>query len=623
MQGLDIPPPGRAFDAPELADEPTPPSSANLVVPVPDAPAAPPGLVMVPGLSDDSDIYDDQASSSGKITGHITDRDTLVGEDVGDEGFDTFVQGAVPRTSEDVLALEDDGAHTSINARNGSSGELDALHTVFGVAIGEEDRDAPRDDDGAQTAFGAFDRSSGSEDASPPSDESPDGGPTGAVERREEARTTLDVATDAAPKDHEATDDTLDANAQTLFGDRAPHAEQRVTPTDVVARARLGDRAPPAPERATPTDLDPRTRFGDRAPPAPERATPTDVDAHVETDPTAAALEPPTLRPGDAEDATAIGVRTVAARPRASVDEGRDLDTLVGGGLPDFVEAVTPSGAHLSDGDIEEVHPTDTQVAVVHPDEDFQPEDLALTSQDDPMPPEGTPPAIDASPIGHGAMAPQPNAPSRRWLPVGLAIGAWATLTGVLFFASILRDGGPHEAAWNPNSAVLWLRIALNGGVGVLLVLALRRRLALSTQLFRLSWEWAGIAILAGACVGAMAPFSQPAAPLAIALILAAALAIAEEVFFRGVLGRVLAASPLKTRTAIAIAAVLYGLYYGTYFVIWQHDDPIQIALALTMITVGAALPYAILQDLTKGVLAPLLCHVSVNVAGVVVRTYF
>ncbi len=758
----DAPPWVGAFEGPFVEDEPTPSSSAQLVVPVPDATgAAPPGLVMVPGLLDESDEHDQDATSDNASTGHITDRDTLVGGDTS-EGHDTFIQSAAPadatadldaeRAEADAIAdradaaafgavggfagfatgeapegvapnrdaaevretAHSDGAHPAASsahdaaARRPRDGDphrraaftpatpdvpppdasvpsLDsdaALRSAFAPA--EQDRPSFDSDPGLRTAFAPaghdvppLDSDSGLRTAFapaghdvPPLDSDPGlrtafaGHDVPPLDSDSGLRTAFGVLLDHDPlgpatdpaspparlHDPGATNDAA-AGRDVRGGDAAAQHPAAARPP-TAGRVR-GDAVPPAPGTApAPPGSAGRLRPADAARPLGTSSAPpetagrfahtgdaatgtadglledTEDDApgltlphtRVTPDlrppvPADADREPPTLRPGDA---TAVGVRTVVGgRP-----DDRDLDTLVGGGLPDGLERATDSGVRVSGADIDEVHPTDTQVAVVHPDEDFQPEDLALTSQDDPMPPEHTPPPADAAPIAHGAIA-VPTPAARSMVPLWIVLGAWALLTATMFFASVARDGGHAEAAWRPASAVLWLRIALTGGVGGLLALALKRALPVTKQLLRLSWEWAGIAILAGACVGAMAPFSRPEAPLAIALILAATLAIAEEAFFRGVLGRVLAVSPLRNRTAIAIAAIAYGVYYGTYFVIWQHDDPLQTALALTMITVGAALPYAILQDLTKGVLAPLLCHVSVNVAGVVVRTYF
>lgn len=326
---------------------------------------------------------------------------------------------------------------------------------------------------------------------------------------------------------------------------------------------------------------------------------------------------------------TIVQGASVETTTKAEVfDEGRDLDTLVGGTAHDDAEVITDAtasapGVEVSSTDIHEVQPNDTQLAVVHPEESFEPEDLALTSQDDPMPPVGPMPPADPAPIGHGGGAWKVARERSPHAALACGVAAWALLFAVLFSASVATGGGRAEAIWRPNSAVLWLRIALTGGLGALLVFAFRRSLPLSRSQFRLSWEWAGIAVLAGLSVGAMAPFDRSVAPVGVAIVLGATLAIAEEAFFRGFLGRVLATTFPRSRAAIGIAALLYGAYYSTYFVIWEHDKPVEIALALTMITVGAALPYAILQDLTKGFLAPLLCHVFVNVAGVVSQLYF
>ena len=280
------------------------------------------------------------------------------------------------------------------------------------------------------------------------------------------------------------------------------------------------------------------------------------------------------------------------------------------------------SAVDISDGDIDEVGPNDTQIAVVMPDESFEPADLALASSDNPLPSRIHPPA-DAAPIGHGiAVAPAARAKDdKRILRLVCAMGAWALIFGVLFAASIVTGGGRAEARLLPSSAALWLRIALTGGLGGVLVFAFRHSLPISNRAFSVTPSWAAIAVLAGTCVGAMAPAIAPESPILIAVVLGATVAIAEEIFFRGFLGRALAAAFSGSRVPTALAAVLYGVYYATYFVIWQHPSPLQVGLALTMITVGAGLPYALLYDLTKSFTAPLLCHVSLNVVAVLVRT--
>ncbi|MEQ8274554.1 MAG: CPBP family glutamic-type intramembrane protease [Deltaproteobacteria bacterium] len=562
----------------------------------------------VPALDSDSGLRTAFAPAGHDVPPPDHNADVLApaGHDVPSLDSDAALRSAFAPSGHDVPALDSDpGLRTAFAPAGHDVPALDSdtgLRTAFAPA----GHDVPPldSDSGLRTAFGVL---LDPDTLGPTTDPASPSGRIDDPEATDDAALLAHHGGDAAPSrpppnGGRLEDTDHDVAAEPARG-RAPAASDllRVPPTGDAATARLS-RARDLED--TEDDAAGRTLPRARVTPTPDR-----IDGPDPSD-----GEPPTLRPGDA---TAVGVRTVVGTP-----EDRDLDTLVGGGLPDGLDMPTDSGVRVTGADIDEVHPTDTQVAVVHPDEDFQPEDLALTSQDDPMPPEHTPPPADAAPIAHGAIA-MPTPAARSMTPLWIVLGAWVLLTGTMFFASVARDGGAAEAAWRPASAVLWLRIALTGGVGGLLALALKRALPVTKQLLRLSWEWAGIAILAGACVGAMAPFSRPEAPLAIALILAATLAIAEEAFFRGVLGRVLAVSPLKNRTAIAIAAILYGLYYGTYFVIWQHDDPLQTALALTMITVGAALPYAILQDLTKGVLAPLLCHVSVNVAGVLVRTYF
>lgn len=420
--------------------------------------------------------------------------------------------------------------------------------------------------------------------------------------------TAFAVMTDDEEEDGE------DPLAVTAF---STDADETAEPLGVTV---LGGQAEVVPDDDEATQ-DGDTLFG--GPPAHEEPTDDRAPAATLVHPRVAESRPATEVVRERKRDTSETVAMQRTEPQAPVTEAPSAsDTVAMARAPSDTMTGSAPAVDLSMGDIDEVAPNDTQIAVVMPDESFEPEDLALASSDNPLPSRVHPPA-ETGAIGHGIAMPRTPTRAkdeRRVMRLLIAMGAWAVIFGVLFAASIVTGGGRAEAQLLPSSAALWLRIALTGGLGGVLVFAFRHSMPIGKRAFSITPSWAAIAVLAGTCVGAMAPAIAPTSPVAVAVVLAATVAIAEEIFFRGFLGRSLAAAFSGSRLPTALAAVLYGVYYATYFVIWQHPSPLQVGLALTMITVGAGLPYALLHDLTKGFLAPLLCHVSLNIVAVLVR---
>ncbi|MBK6684283.1 MAG: CPBP family intramembrane metalloprotease [Deltaproteobacteria bacterium] len=211
---------------------------------------------------------------------------------------------------------------------------------------------------------------------------------------------------------------------------------------------------------------------------------------------------------------------------------------------------------------------------------------------------------------------PSPKARSKpQLLEVSLGIGAWAIIFLILTVAGHRLGLGPDEARLLPSSTLYWARIILLSGSAALLLWAFPNVPRLTAADFGTAPTWALAAILVGTLAGASFPGPAPGSPLLVALLLTTVTVVAEELFFRAYLGRVLEASFPRPVVSVGLAAALYGVYASTLPTVWIDRAPISIVLRIVLLTVGAGVPLALLQHWARSLLPSLLCHLALAFA--------
>ena len=185
----------------------------------------------------------------------------------------------------------------------------------------------------------------------------------------------------------------------------------------------------------------------------------------------------------------------------------------------------------------------------------------------------------------------------------------YAALLVTLFGATLVfKLGTKLEAPTDPG---FWLRMVLLLGAGLGLLHAFRKELPLSGQLLELSGFWIVLALVFGVSSGMLLPSGDNTAGRVAGGVL---LAVSEELFFRGYLGRVIGGRFSGVLRPTVICAVLYGLYTVTYPSVWIDAAPEEVLARVGAFTLLAGAPYAALYHISKKWTAPLLCHLTVNI---------
>lgn len=201
---------------------------------------------------------------------------------------------------------------------------------------------------------------------------------------------------------------------------------------------------------------------------------------------------------------------------------------------------------------------------------------------------------------------------------VSIGLGAWVVLFALLSVASHRFGLGTDEAKLLPGSLLFWARSLLLLGGGGILLWAFPGETPISRADFKVTPSVALAATGVGLLAGASFPATAPSSPIFAAILMVLLTAVAEELFFRAFLGRVLEAAFDRPLVSVGLAAALYGVYASTHAWVWVDRAPLAIVLKIVLLTIGAGVPYALLHHWTKSLIPPLVCHLVLNVAAVV-----
>jgi membrane protease YdiL (CAAX protease family) len=192
-----------------------------------------------------------------------------------------------------------------------------------------------------------------------------------------------------------------------------------------------------------------------------------------------------------------------------------------------------------------------------------------------------------------------------------IAVAVFAMLTGALFFASNILEAGARELYLEPDDPLFWIRqgVLLVFGTGGALYLLRRRPFA--TEELALSGLVVFAAVALGLFAGMILPLSMSHSGLAVLIGMVALQVIAEEIFFRAYLGRVLVRGTVGSFAPIAISAGLYGAYQLTYVAVWSGGALDASAFVRVGAAVFAGAVYGTLQVKSGSLSAALVAHAA------------
>lgn len=205
---------------------------------------------------------------------------------------------------------------------------------------------------------------------------------------------------------------------------------------------------------------------------------------------------------------------------------------------------------------------------------------------------------------------------------VPIALGVFAAAAVALFAAANLLGLGANEAWLDPADLFFWGRQAfllLAGGLATFLI---SRRRPIVLEEIVIGPTALGAALVLGLLIGMNAPLSVTKAPALMIVTMAMVQVAAEELFFRGYLGRVLMRGLVGTWTPILVSAALYAAYQLTYVAAWHGGAAGTTAVYRVGIAGGAGLLYATLHQKTESMSVALLAHVAAATAMIVGSIY-
>ncbi len=169
---------------------------------------------------------------------------------------------------------------------------------------------------------------------------------------------------------------------------------------------------------------------------------------------------------------------------------------------------------------------------------------------------------------------------------------------------------------FDPTHGFFWARkliLLLSGLIGGL---TLYKRAAISKQSFAIKPLAIAIALGLGAVGGFFSRSSPVEASIGAALGMTLFHVISEEFFFRFLIDRGLQKSLPRIAAPTLLSGVLFGLYHLSYFSVWEGPSTLSKVYAVGLITCFAGIPYAYLYHRTKSLMAPFICHLTVNVVA-------
>lgn len=194
---------------------------------------------------------------------------------------------------------------------------------------------------------------------------------------------------------------------------------------------------------------------------------------------------------------------------------------------------------------------------------------------------------------------------------VPIAVGVFLAVAAVLFVGSNILHLGVRELFLEPMEPFFWIRQSamLAFGTGGAILLLKRRPIANEELAFSPIVLMAALSL--GLFMGMLLPLSMSHTPIAMLIGMIALQVVAEEVFFRAYLGRVLARGTVGTFAPVMISALLYGAYQLTYVAVWSGGALDATALGRAGAAVLAGAVFALLQVKSGSLSAPLIAHTA------------
>jgi len=122
-----------------------------------------------------------------------------------------------------------------------------------------------------------------------------------------------------------------------------------------------------------------------------------------------------------------------------------------------------------------------------------------------------------------------------------------------------------------------------------------------------------GIAALWGAVFGIVTPSGMLAGGLGIVLIAVILHVVCEEIFFRGLIARVLFDN-VPAVQAIILSGLIYGIYHLSFHALWFGGALENSILWASLIGVFVGMPLAWLYHRSASLLTPIVCHLALEI---------
>ncbi len=178
---------------------------------------------------------------------------------------------------------------------------------------------------------------------------------------------------------------------------------------------------------------------------------------------------------------------------------------------------------------------------------------------------------------------------------------------------------GNQEYYYFSDDGWWWTRRIVLLLFGLLGILLINRENPLSF-IFGSSPAWFLLAIPYGIIVGFLSPNPSFMAPTGVLLGMTLFHVLAEQLFFIGFLGRALLKTLPIPILAIFLTGLLFGIYHLSYFAT-INQAPADLLIQVIQISVFAGGAYAFLLWRSKGIFAPLVAHILVNMVMVLNTT--
>ncbi len=198
---------------------------------------------------------------------------------------------------------------------------------------------------------------------------------------------------------------------------------------------------------------------------------------------------------------------------------------------------------------------------------------------------------------------------------VPLLIFALTILTG-LFFVSNIVGMGSQEYYYSSDDPFFFYRrcgLIIAGIAGISLYFRKNPFAALGTLGWRTPLHFILIAMLWGIFIGFQSPAQRITGHLEEVLALTILHVIAEEIFFRGFLTKILHEGLQDFSVALFTSSLIFGLYHITFQSFWFDTDFWMKWYWMGAIMVFAGIPYAWLYIRSKSILPPIIAHLMVN----------